>query len=283
PRARPRERGHDRRRRRDPARGRGDPGRAMVADAADRRHDGRDRGDGVLLRAGRRRRHRQRTRRGRRARTRGGRGTAAPFVVVTTESTAQRAADSPRVQRAARWGLATRGVLYLVVGVLVVELAFGRRVEPNSQGALRAVAHQPLGTALLALVAVGLAAHACWQGLLAVAGPDGAGDARRAAVARVANVGRALLYAALAVIAIQLVAGANPTASSTREQEDWTGHVLRWPGGRALVVMSIPMRRVVSALAKAGIAARGVVAALVGVFVVEAAVRFDPADSSGID
>jgi len=234
-------------------------------------------------------------------------------VVVTTESTAQRAADSPRVQRAARWGLATRGVLYLVVGVLVVELAFGRRVEPNSQGALRAVAHQPLGTALLALVAVGLAAHACWQGLLAVAGPDGAGDARRAAVARVANVGRALLYAALAVIAIQLVAGANPTASSTREQEDWTGHVLRWPGGRALVVivglavvvggvvvtwrgfdgrfrrdlhldeMSIPMRRVVSALAKAGIAARGVVAALVGVFVVEAAVRFDPADSSGID
>jgi len=234
-------------------------------------------------------------------------------VVVTTESTAQRAADSPRVQRAARWGLATRGVLYLVVGVLVVELAFGRRVEPNSQGALRAVAHQPLGTALLALVAVGLAAHACWQGLLAVAGPDGAGDARRAAVARVANVGRALLYAALAVIAVQLVAGANPTASSTREQEDWTGHVLRWPGGRALVVivglavvvggvvvtwrgfdgrfrrdlhldeMSIPMRRVVSALAKAGIAARGVVAALVGVFVVEAAVRFDPADSSGID
>ncbi len=234
-------------------------------------------------------------------------------MVVTTESTAQRAADSPRVQRAARWGLATRGVLYLVVGVLVVELAFGRRVEPNSQGALRAVAHQPLGTALLALVAVGLAAHACWQGLLAVAGPDGAGDARRAAVARVANVGRALLYAALAVIAVQLVAGANPTASSTREQEDWTGHVLRWPGGRALVVivglavvvggvvvtwrgfdgrfrrdlhldeMSIPMRRVVSALAKAGIAARGVVAALVGVFVVEAAVRFDPADSSGID
>ncbi|HZR14218.1 MAG TPA: DUF1206 domain-containing protein [Acidimicrobiia bacterium] len=232
---------------------------------------------------------------------------------MTTESTAQRAADSPRVQRAARWGLATRGVLYLVVGVLVVELAFGRRVEPNSQGALRAVAHQPLGTALLALVAVGLAAHACWQGLLAVAGPDGAGDARRAAVARVANVGRALLYAALAVIAVQLVAGANPTASSTREQEDWTGHVLRWPGGRALVVivglavvvggvvvtwrgfdgrfrrdlhldeMSIPMRRVVSALAKAGIAARGVVAALVGVFVVEAAVRFDPADSSGID
>lgn len=232
---------------------------------------------------------------------------------MRAEGSARRATASPALRRVARVSLVSRGVLYLVVAVLAVELAFGRRVQPNTQGALRAVAHEPLGSALLVLLAAGLAAHASWQALLAIAGPDGARDGRDVALARAANAGRALLYGGLAVIAVQLVLGGNPEASTTREQQDWTGHVLRWPGGRALVVviglavvaggavvtwrgfdgrfrrdlrvgeMSERTRHVVSALAKAGIAARGIVAALVGVFVVEAAVRFDPADSSGID
>ena len=57
----------------------------------------------------------------------------------------------------ARFGIAARGVVYIVVGVLAVKVALGDGGKAtDQQGALAAIAKQPAGTWLLAAVAIGL-------------------------------------------------------------------------------------------------------------------------------
>jgi hypothetical protein len=230
-------------------------------------------------------------------------------------SVARRAADSEAIDWLARWGLAARGIIYLVVALLAVALAAGRHdQQPTSQGALLAVAHEPLGTVLLALLASGLGAQACWRVLRAIVPPLGGRRGPRGAGARVADLGRAVFYGVLAAVAVELLVGRTPADVNTnRVEQDWTGRMLHWPGGRILVVvvgagivvggvvvtwrgitgrfgrdlrMSDEPRRVratVATMAKVGITARSVVAVLIGAFLVEAAVTFDPARSTGID
>jgi hypothetical protein len=215
----------------------------------------------------------------------------------------------------ARWGLAARGVIYLVVALLALDLAAGRRSQqPTSQGALLAVAHEPLGKVLLALLASGLGAQACWRVVRAVVPPLGGHVGSRAVGDRLADLGRALFYGGLAAIAVELLLGQKPQAADTNQvEQDWTGRMLHWPGGRVLVVLvgaaivvggavvtwrgftgrfgrdlrlsnvSPRVRSTVATLAKIGITARSLVAALIGAFLVEAAVTFDPARSTGID
>lgn len=236
-------------------------------------------------------------------------------AAADARAVARRAANSHTVDYLARWGLAARGVIYLVVALLALALAAGRRdQQPTSQGALLAVAHEPLGAVLLALLASGLGAQACWRAVRAVAPPGGGRGRSRGAGDRLADLGRAVFYGGLAAIAIELLLGHKTGATDTNQvEQDWTGRMLHWPGGRILVVavgasivvaggvvtwrgltgrfgrdlqlpgVSSAVRTTVSTLAKIGVTARSIVAALVGAFLVEAAITFDAARSTGID
>jgi uncharacterized protein DUF1206 len=228
---------------------------------------------------------------------------------------ADRAAESRAIDVMARWGLAARGAIYLVVALLALDVAMGRRgQQPTGQGALLAVAHEPLGTVLLALLASGLGAQACWRIARAVAPQLAGRDEPHGLGTRLADAGRALLYGGLAIVAVELLLGQTPSAAnSDKLEQDWTGRVLHWPGGRVLVVavgaaiviggavvawrgitgrfgrdLRMPdasprVRAIVVTLAKIGITARSVVAALVGAFLIAAAITYDPAESTGID
>ena len=64
----------------------------------------------------------------------------------------------------ARAGIAARGVIYAIIGVLAIKLAVGSGGETtNQQGALATIAKQPFGKALLILMAIGLAGYAIWR------------------------------------------------------------------------------------------------------------------------
>ena len=67
-----------------------------------------------------------------------------------------------RVARARR--PAARGVVYGIIGVLAIKLAFGDGGKTtNQQGALQTIARQPFGKVLLVLLALGLAGYALWR------------------------------------------------------------------------------------------------------------------------
>jgi hypothetical protein len=110
------------------------------------------------------------------------------------------AKDNPWPARMARVGIVSRGVIHLVVGWLAIRVATGHSNERADQrGALAAVVRQPMGRALVLLLALGFLAYAAWRALEAVLDPDDKG-----VVQRIGYAGRAALYLGLFGTAVSL-------------------------------------------------------------------------------
>ena len=83
----------------------------------------------------------------------------------------EKVARSEGFEWLARAGFAARGVIYVLIGILALDLALGNGGQDASQqGALRTIADQPFGEVLLVLVAVGLAGYALWRFVHALLG-----------------------------------------------------------------------------------------------------------------
>lgn len=134
----------------------------------------------------------------------------------------------------ARVGLVARGVVYGVIGILAFKLALGSGGKTESQtGALRTVAHQTFGDALLIVLAIGLAAYAIWRLIAGVAGirPNEDGALQR----RVSAVASGVVYAALCYTAVKIIAGGQGSSGSPRHA---TSGVLGWPAGPVIVAIA---------------------------------------------
>ena len=95
-----------------------------------------------------------------------------PAVAHEAKSAALDAAGNRWVQRFMRFGYIVRGVIYLVIGLIALRLAFGIRGDAMSQtGAIVTIGHQPFGIILLFSVGVGLAGYSLWSGICAVLDP----------------------------------------------------------------------------------------------------------------
>ncbi|PZS17931.1 MAG: DUF1206 domain-containing protein [Pseudonocardiales bacterium] len=210
---------------------------------------------------------------------------------------------------AARVGLSARGVIYLMIGALILALSFGhKRSETDQRGAMQEIAAQSGGAVLILAIAVGLVGYALWRYAEAA---FGAADGGKKAGPRLKSLGRALAYTSLASSAFAVFAGRHK--SQAKESGDLSATVMAHPGGRVLVAvvgvvlmvlgialvaegvrrkfekhlqrgaMSQTARKVVIPLGVVGTTARGAVFTLVGVLTIDAAVRFDPDKASGID
>ena len=229
--------------------------------------------------------------------------------VADANRTARRASKSPAAHFLARAGLTARGVIYILVGLVAVLVALGQSSrEADQSGALQLLAGKSYGMVSLWLLGLGFAAYSLWrlsEAAFGVTGePPGAGP-------RLKSLGRSVVYASLAYLTFKVISGAG--SSQSRRQQDVTGTVMQHPAGRwvvgiagliivgcglVLIVegarkkfmkylrtaqMSARMRRVVKMLGMIGTIARGLVLALVGVLVVDAAVTHQAAKSGGID
>ena len=226
----------------------------------------------------------------------------------------ERAARSSWLEGLARAGLAARGLLYLVVAALAVQVARGEGgTRADKQGALHAVAREPLGKVLVLALAVGFAGYAAWRFVEAATGPAGERDARKAALKRASCAVRGGLYLVFAASAAKLVVASTGSAGTDHAEADWTRRVLDRPGGTWLVEavgvvvigaglylgwrglsrtfgrrlksyeMGRAERRWIFGLGTVGMVARMLVTALIGVLLVVAAVQHDPNQAVGID
>jgi hypothetical protein len=216
------------------------------------------------------------------------------------------------VSRLARFGLACRGVLYLVIAVLIVNMARGRgsNRQADSRGALETIAHHPFGHALVLAIGAGFGCLAVWQAVVAL----GAGSApSRSGHHRLAAAGKAVIDGALCVSALAIAAHHQPQGGGDQQAADVTARVMAHSAGRYLVagagiaigiagvvmiskglarrydvevrISDVPrtIRRLFEAVGGFGMLARGAVVVLLGYFVVEAAVTFNPAHATGLD
>lgn len=149
------------------------------------------------------------------------------------------------IVRTGRVAIATQGGLYVILGLLAMQVAAGDQGEkPSQRGAIEAVARQPFGRALMVIVAIGLAAHAAWRVLLAVRGEPGDDEDGKSVAKRAANVGRAAIYASFAAAAVALAAGSGSSGggsggsggSGGEKEKQSTALVLSWPAGKWLVI-----------------------------------------------
>ena len=137
----------------------------------------------------------------------------------------------------ARVGFLVKGVLYMVIGALALQVAAkaGGRVT-GTRGALTTVLGQPFGRTLLLVVVVGLLGYAAWRILQGLLDPDRLGNNWRSLATRASFVARGVLHAVLGWQAFRLYRGLS-AASGTSEREVAT-EAFRWPLGDWLVVLA---------------------------------------------
>src|SRR5579859_7702329 len=76
---------------------------------------------------------------------------------------AKRAATGGLIEGLERWGYVARGVLYIIMGALALQLAAGSGVKTaDPVGALQVIAGESYGKVLLAAMVVGLAGYSLW-------------------------------------------------------------------------------------------------------------------------
>jgi hypothetical protein len=224
----------------------------------------------------------------------------------SARAAARDAADSQAVDRLARVGWAAKGALYGLIGVLAIQIPAGLGGKTtNQQGAMRTVADETGGTLLLVLLALGFAGYAAWRAVEAASGrgAEGAGKRLGAAVSGAIHVGLAGAAIALAIgagsgssgpdsvtarvmdlpLGVWLVGAVGVGIVGVGAYNAWEGVSRKFEECLRIGEMAPRERSVVRVMGIAGLVARGVVFALIGAFLVKAAVEFDPKDAIGLD
>jgi hypothetical protein len=212
------------------------------------------------------------------------------------------------VQTAGRVGIASRGIIYLILAYLAFDIARhgNAPTQTSSTGALQELEARTGGKLLLVLLAAGLACYAGWRLFNAVTGPSGLSK-------RLSSLFVGIIYAALCVRAAELVAGHPSSGGASSNPEPWIAKVMRWSGGTvaievagailvgagiglgawglfhhyeknlALEHLGHPWQTAVKVLGGLGDLARGSLLALVGFYLIEAAVTSNPAQAKSVD
>ncbi|MFF4243037.1 DUF1206 domain-containing protein [Streptomyces sp. NPDC001822] len=228
---------------------------------------------------------------------------------------ARRAARSRAMDIGARAGFVARGVIYLLVGILALRIAFsdGGGKQADRGGAIAEIAEKPFGSVLLWALGLALAGMALWrlsEALFGQAGADGDKPGKRAMAAA-----RFVFYAFVSYSVLSYAAGdtSSGSGSSDRQTDDVTARALEWTGGQWIVgiagavvtgaglwiafralarkyhkhlkmaEMSKRTRQAVDVVGVFGGTVRGAVFATAGGFAIAAAIQHEPGRAKGMD
>jgi Domain of Unknown Function (DUF1206) len=208
-----------------------------------------------------------------------------------------------------RLGLAGRAAFYIILAGLTIRIALlggTPKNQVNANGALALVSRPLLGKVAIALVALGFVLFGVAR--LVGAARDASASTRRRWLAAAQGVA----YLIMAAVPASFLAGHRQTGSQQQQQKT-TARILDLPGGRLIVMAfglaiiivcaaqirravrqdfrkglelaSAPrvIRQVADAAGAIGITARGLVLLPVGIFLIVAAVQYNPSHAYGTD
>jgi hypothetical protein len=196
--------------------------------------------------------------------------------------------DRTLVHAIARVGIASRGVIYLLLAYLAFDIAQhgSAPAQTSSTGALQEVRGRPGGAALMVALALGLACYGLWRLLDAL-------TQRRGAAKRVSSFVIAVLYFGLCAQAVRLISGQASSNSASSNPVPLVAKVLRWSGGPTIVeVTGVVLVGAGAVLAIWGIghqfekdlaAARAFLVILVGIYLIKAGAASNPTQAKSVD
>lgn len=224
-------------------------------------------------------------------------------------SNPRRRGSSGGLETFARVGFVARGIAYIVIGVIGVMLAFGiAKHEPETAGALQAIATKPLGYLLLWILVIGFAGLAAWRLTQAATAWMHESNAHR-----LYALAAGIAYAIAFFSTLMFVLHGRTPASGDATARDLTARLLSMDGGRvvlaliglAIVAVGIALalhglrieftrdlrmgwmprstQDLVIWLGRVGYVARGVVVAAIGIAALKASFTYDAANAKGLD
>jgi hypothetical protein len=207
------------------------------------------------------------------------------------------------IEKGARFGHFTKGILYGLIGVLALQVALGSGGQVAGQEeAAQMVERQPFGVFLLVALAIGLFGYAVWRLIEGVKGSN------EGTFHRVTAVVSGILNGALAVAVVQMAMGSDSGGGGAKS---WVGKLLEQPFGAVLLAlvggavivaglvqfykaytkrflkdfrtgaMSSTERRWITRAGQVGYSARGVVFPIIGVGLLKAALDNNPGETRG--
>ncbi|WNB90777.1 DUF1206 domain-containing protein [Bacillus sp. NEB1478] len=219
----------------------------------------------------------------------------------------------PWVHRFARIGYLSKGIVYVVIGILSLLMSIGKHPnEASSQGALYTIAKQPFGPVLLIILAVGLSAYAFWQLVKVVFDPECSNHHWKRWFNRLGYLIIAGIYTALCVSALRILFRAR-AESSDKKYQVLSAKMLAQPFGQTLIALAgliigiigiVFLVRAISFKFKKnlkknemnkeewkwsgyigtfGIGARGIVFMIIAFFLIRTAWQADPGETKGLD
>ncbi len=210
----------------------------------------------------------------------------------------------------AQIGLVSRGVVYLLMGVLALMVVLhrpeGRNTDPK--GALRELLSQPLGYIFVIILAVGLCCYAIWRIFEAIDNSEHFARDWKGYGLRIGGFSSALVHLALGYYAFNLVFlfSKDHVNFSERKLARWIlgfhngdvalaavgAGILAFGAGQIVIavreyfldIVDIPgpRKKFLLPICKFGLGARGFVFMVVGVFFMEAAYFHDSHEAGGL-
>ena len=160
----------------------------------------------------------------------------------SSESKAQKMANSPLMETLTRVGYGARGLIYITMGLLAVQVALGKGgALASPQGAIAAIGKQPAGLVLLWVILVGIIAYALWGVVRAVFDPLDKGHDLKGLLARLGFLVSAFGYAILVWPTYGYITGASQTANGSQTQK-LIATVMAMPWGRCSRICPICTR-----------------------------------------
>jgi hypothetical protein len=208
---------------------------------------------------------------------------------------------SSGIKALAKLGFAAIGVVYILMGVLALLAAVGKRqaTRADKEEAVEHLQQLPGGRVLLGLIALGLLGYILWRFVQAVRDTECKGTGLKGLSFRFWYVCSGLFYAGLAIYAGRLAVQGHADEGDDAPQT-LAAKVLHWPGGdwillvAGLVVIFVGLyqgfrafsgqlqsdvnshrispveQRLVYRAAQVGVTARGIVVSIIGYFFVQA-------------
>ena len=221
------------------------------------------------------------------------------------------AAANPQLELLERLGYVVRGVLYAVMGFLALRIALatpGGKATDLS-GSLVWLIGNPLGKVVLIVTIIGLVAYSIWGFVRAIFDPLHRGRDAKGIMARLGFVTSAVSYLAIALFALNILAGQGATSHDTTQKTVST--LLANPLGGVITVvlgvvamgiavgqfieayratfkddlkaaeMSESEKDIAVGLGRFGMAARGVTFLVIGWFLIQAGIHHAPSQAQG--
>ncbi len=234
-------------------------------------------------------------------------------IKAEAKKVARNTTESPFVEALERLGYVARGVVYAVIGILALQVILGKGGKlTDPMGAISTIGNTPLGGIVLYVILVGLAGYGLWGLVRAFADPLHKGSDASGIVKRIGFAVSGISYLLLGVDTYQIIQGAGKGSQTTQLQQaagtlltkSWGIYVVAFVGLVIIVAgllqvnegfhpsfdkqfkvyqLTGSQQKWITRMGRFGMAARGLIFTLVGIFLFLAALQNNPAQAKGFD